>query len=362
MSRKRRSAIWRYGLTLAAIGTVFLVSGSAGMLALGLALVIPVPVSLAVCAYVRKDIRCRLQLPTTASKGQPWGGSLILENSAVLPAGKLEILLRMVNDLTGEENQLEFSGALGPGEQGQWDFQMESRHCGRVYMEVKSARIMDVFGIFSLNVPVKAGARVTILPDLYPCDAAVNEAFSRSDEGTASRKGEDRTEVFQLREYRYGDDIRQIHWKLSAKTDEMILREGSSPIDRELLVFWDKGKESTPAGMDAMAEVTASVCQALCEGGSRFNLAWTEAEEARIRQIGSMEQLLQAIPELVSCGRTQVGRGPDMTGYSRCIRVSQSEEAGGDLELVSMDPTGEIWVKILFSPDNYKKKLERLEL
>lgn len=63
---------------------------------------------------------------------------------------------------------------------------------------------------------MKADARLTILPDLYPMDADMTARPAYADDGASNRRGEDRSEVYQLREYRPGDDIRQIHWKLSS--------------------------------------------------------------------------------------------------------------------------------------------------
>lgn len=44
-----------------------------------------------------------------------------------------------------------------------------------------------------------------------------------------NRKGSDASEMFDIRDYVPGDDIRTIHWKLSGKTDELIVRQASAP-------------------------------------------------------------------------------------------------------------------------------------
>ena len=42
------------------------------------------------------------------------------------------------------------------------------------------------------------------------------------------QKGFDMSDIYDLRNYRDGDDIRHIHWKLSAKMQQMLLKEGKS--------------------------------------------------------------------------------------------------------------------------------------
>ena len=44
------------------------------------------------------------------------------------------------------------------------------------------------------------------------------------------------SEIHDLREYRPGDSLHEIHWKLSAKTDKLIVREAEEP-DRGLIVL-----------------------------------------------------------------------------------------------------------------------------
>ena len=49
--------------------------------------------------------------------------------------------------------------------------------------------------------------------------------------------------MFDIREYVPGDDIRAVHWKLSSKTDTLILREASDPSHYNLAVLIDLGLE-----------------------------------------------------------------------------------------------------------------------
>lgn len=45
---------------------------------------------------------------------------------------------------------------------------------------------------------------------------------------SGSRPGDDPGETYDIREYRSGDSIRQIHWKLSGKLDDIMIREKAS--------------------------------------------------------------------------------------------------------------------------------------
>ena len=45
----------------------------------------------------------------------------------------------------------------------------------------------------------------------------------------SSQPGGGFSEIHDLREYRPGDSLHEIHWKLSAKTDKLIVREAEEP-------------------------------------------------------------------------------------------------------------------------------------
>lgn len=75
---------------------------------------------------------------------------------------------------------------------------------------------------------------------------------------TRSRKGTDASEMFDIRSYVPGDDIRSIHWKLSGKTDELIVRQASDRTHYDLVILPDFGRKQ--GGRDiAAGELTRCV-------------------------------------------------------------------------------------------------------
>lgn len=366
MITDRVVAIFRYCLLLALLLLLLLVTSSGWAMGLMVTVLLIPPVSLAGNIYVRKHIHGRIQAPTTSVKGKPCVCTVRLKNSAWLPAAKLCCRLGMINDLTGEENTTEFIVGLGPGKSASRELWLESQCCGRVYIHMQSVKIADYFGLFSLNVPMKAATRITMLPELFTCDVLPSMVSSISDDSAVSQRGDDRTETFQLREYQSGDDIRQIHWKLSSKLDNLILREPSQNVSRSLLVFWDKRYDALPEKMDAMAEVTASICRSLCDSGTAFDLCWAEKEELELRQITALEVLLSSIPALVTQKGFLSCPDPDTQSYGRVIcittRIPETTDKDKYVYLICSEKEMGGEKEIVFSPANYMERLERLEL
>ena len=193
-------------------------------------------------------------------------------------------------------------------------------------MQISRFTLLDYLGLLPMKALVKADARLTILPDLYPMEADMTARPAYADDGTSNRRGEDRSEVYQLREYRPGDDIRQIHWKLSSKLDELILKEASQPESRSLLVFWDKRTGGNPQQMDALAEVVSSAGMALLQSGVPYTLCWTDRDDLQVQDISEENQLLQAIPALVKTRGSAECRLPKTDGYSRILCFGTAPE------------------------------------
>lgn len=361
----RRLGWWaRYLAIFVPMLLLALVSGSGWVWGLGVFVLLLPPVSFLGNFLVRRELQAKLSLPTTSPKSSACMATLTLTSKSWLPAPKVLCQIRIINDLTMEEQFLWMEASLPPKGQFRRDLLLESAHCGRIYVELKKAVLLDCFGLLSLPLSLKAGARLTVLPELFSCQISLSPTPALAEDSSVSCRGDDPSEVFQLREYQQGDDVRRIHWKLSSKLGGLILRESSQTVDRSLLVYWDKRFPCTPAQMDAMAEITASVCQGLCDSGFSFDLGWTEAEEQELRAIAGEDQLLQTIPALV----TQAGKEscPELEAqaYGQVLYITShppQKDMGGAVHLLlcTMEPGDGDHI---CTPENYQETLERLAI
>ena len=83
---------------------------------------------------------------------------------------------------------------------------------------------------------------------------------------SGSRPGDDPGETYDIREYRSGDSIRQIHWKLSGKLDDIMIREKSFPVDDTVLILAEAFQaDRDPQRAETVAEVFSAVLQSFME-------------------------------------------------------------------------------------------------
>ena len=68
-----------------------------------------------------------------------------------------------------------------------------------------------------------------------------NAYLTDSDKYSETQKGDDPSQVFEVREYVPGDDIRRIHWRLSSKQDTLIVKEYSRPMEEDCVILLETG-------------------------------------------------------------------------------------------------------------------------
>ena len=186
------------------------------------------------------------------------------------------------NRLTAEEAELallfspRFSGETAK------TIRFDTAHCGTLRMRAALA-VQDLFGLWK-SKPLPCGeAFVTLQPLLFQPVVALAEntaMHADSEQYSQSKPGSDPSETFAIREYVPGDPIRQIHWKLSQKTDTLMLRELGLPVvSQTLLLFRNlrtEGEIVPPEAANAMAKAFLSVSHALIADGTAHTAAFAE--------------------------------------------------------------------------------------
>jgi len=96
--------------------------------------------------------------------------------------------------------------------------------CGKRELSLHTIRLYDSLGLFALPVSEKDSRSAWVLP--RPEKHIMPACFSRlSALSYHPRPGGGYSEVHENRPYQPGDPTNTIHWKLSAKNDELIVRE-----------------------------------------------------------------------------------------------------------------------------------------
>ena len=276
-------AILTWLALLLGAGTLYVWRQDAASLLLGLTVLVVPAISIAAAALMRKHVHVQMEKPADVQSGQETSISWSVRNDAVLPALHLHLRVLIENELTGEQMRqtirLQAGGRASSGAQASFC----SRYCGSVRVRVERAQLFDFFGLVPFHVSCGEAQQFLVLPEIFEPELRLPICMSlSSDSETYStvRPGSDYSETFQVRPYAEGDSPKQVHWKLTSKLDELIVRDPSLPIERMALLLWDRTvrEGQTPAQTDAMVRVLVSVCLQLLRQGVTCQLAWNRAD------------------------------------------------------------------------------------
>lgn len=340
------------------------------------------PVTCLLNLIARNYLDITVSLPVSASKKEEQAGRITIYNRSILPVAKLYCRIVLENRLTQEQEQLVLRLSSVPKGETTGSFAVTSDYCGYLRAEISGCWLMDWAGFLPVRCRVKAEAKEVVLPDTFLPHVVLKTApVMREDADAWSQihKGNDQTEVFALRDYVPGDSLKQIHWKLSSKRGQLIVKEASLPIEKSLLIFWDKNtQKALPGEMDAMAECVASVSQAILSQGYTFTLGWTEGSQLFFEYIGDEDQLLQTVPRMLKCGsELSSGSGAFLQSqqgsrneYGKVIYLARTIPEDFEafsctdmtMLLCGMPELETEWRTVVFHPDTILEDLEILEL
>lgn len=94
------------------------------------------------------------------------------------------------------------------------------------------------WGLFNLGKKVAKKHDVIVYPPIYEVSTVINGSSRIRDEFPQFVKGPG-SGLYGVREYRHGEDISNISWKLSAKMDKLIVRETEAEEKRRVCVMFD---------------------------------------------------------------------------------------------------------------------------
>jgi uncharacterized protein (DUF58 family) len=371
------SFLWWLWMLLLLAGVTIFTDSSYGFAGCILWITLPV-LTWGINFYVRNYLTLKIDVTPTASKSEEKQVTLILHNTSTLAVGKAICQMEFHNTLTGEKQLQILEMPIRAKGSSKGQLQMMSAHCGYIQMEVKMSVLTDCFGFLPVKCKLKANRKVDILPDIFQTQISLQiPSVTSSEEENWSQewKGEDYAEVFALRDYAEGDSLKQIHWKLSSKKNALIVKEGSFPITKSVLVFWDKNAlEAKPEEMDAMAEVVASISQSVMETGIPFTLGWTENTSCVLEEIQSEDVLIQVLPRMLKSGSRSEERDfwkenlQEKNRYGKILYfakgIPEYIEEIKDTDITFLLCTREkmqegIWT---FTPETYMQDMAALEL
>ncbi len=247
--------------------------------------------------------------------------TLTMENgNTILPVTKGIAKVRYENTFTGERGKMRVRFSVDAGKHRERRIPVLMSHCGNVAITVEKVRIYDYLNIFAWTVGKNFTTQnVLVLPPIREMylgeNRWYNETNEDSDRFSLYKKGDDPSEVFDIREYVDGDKIQRIHWKLSSKTKTLMVKEGSLPLTRAVNIFIDlcvekrakkKEREKRYDDMNRLIQGVYSISMFMIEHAIPQNYIWYDNKNELVqeRMVEHEEELIWMFQDLFQASMT----------------------------------------------------------
>lgn len=145
---------------------------------------------------------------------------------------------------------------------------------GNFEFSIKKIKIYDFTGLFSISKKVRGNASAMVLPDIDDVAITIGDGvrhfFGEAMSSDELSKGSNPEEVIDVREFRDGDRIQNVHWKLSARTDELMVKEHMAPKACPIVLMLAPGSTA----IDGVPEWAASLSFSLMDMKCTHYAAW----------------------------------------------------------------------------------------
>jgi uncharacterized protein (DUF58 family) len=210
------------------------------------------------------------------------------------------------------------------------------------------ATVTDPFGLCEFERELAGRSRLLVTPWFVPLGRAdIGSGLGAGEDGDSrARKGSGQPDVL-IRPYRQGDDLRKVHWRSTARRDEIMVRTDESPwkggstilIDRRAPAHHGSGPYSS---FEWTVSFAASVCVHLNASGHRVRLITehgsTLAEAGGESAPKDEIPLLDALATVQATHQRDITLGQDPANGQELIAVLGALSSAALQELIRFRP------------------------
>lgn len=164
-----------------------------------------------------------------------------VENRSIFPINHIQSIIYCENIVFGTKNKQTIDFSVKGKSKEEYLLPVNSRYCGRIDLNVEKCLVFDWFDFSYRSIKVNTRGNYYIYPQKKKqiWENALDYFTEGSDITYKHTRGNDVSEILQIREYRQGDSIKNIHWKLSAKSQNLLVKEADCPNDNSIMILFD---------------------------------------------------------------------------------------------------------------------------
>lgn len=222
------------------------------------------------------------------------------------------------------------------------EFVARAERRGVFDLALGAVTVNDPLGIFTISRRANQSRSIVVHPkglSLQDLKVLKGRSAGWLLDTASGRRGED-DGFFGTREYRFGDDIRRIHWRSSARTGNLVVAERETLVRSTIWICMDVVRPKHRSGDDDSAlehavRAVVSIMEATLRRGHLVGLYAATSTETRIVPAEGEEQrwrILDALARLPADGDIPLSE----------VAIQLGAEQGTTVVLVTTEPTVEL--------------------
>lgn len=329
----------RRGWTVAALVGVLLVTGRLfGLVELFIAGVVAAVLLLStvlVVGFTRLRVEVRRAVhPPRVHAGAPSRVDLLVRNRN----RRATPVLRLEDAVTGTRGAQLLLAPLGPGDEARAAYRLPTEHRGIVQIGPLSVVLGDPFGLAEMRLAAAGVSELTVLPAIDrispPPHTAGDDPHAGADHPNAlGRSGED---FYALRQYVVGDDLRRVHWRATARHDDLMVRQDELPWQGRVTVLLDvRAATMSDEALDLAVSAAASIVTASWRRQDLIRLVTTDGTDSGFAAgHGPVDAIMEHL--------ATVGTSEEAAFRSSIDRLAHGSVGGALVAVVADMPQSEI--------------------
>lgn len=284
----------------------------------------PAVSSLFASATMLKKLSLQRQAPRYAFSGEPLKVEYALENrrrwTSALALTVEDEMVPVDRSIPGAARLAPraFFERVPPGERRRNAWVVAAPARGRY--KFRSLELMTAFpfGLLERRVGIADPGEIVIYPRVGSLTRRLQRLtheVSETRRGQKHNRSPQQIEYHGMRDYRPGDSIRAIHWRTTARTGQLMVKEFEVQHDQDLILLLDPWLPRNQAG-DAQREAVedlirfaATACLEVCKRqGRRLSLGWTGSAPILLHGPASIKLLHELLEHLAVLKGTPEGR------------------------------------------------------
>jgi len=285
-------------------------------------------------SLTHRRIRLKVLLEVPIDISDPAKENLVrlcVENKSGVVLSRLEAKMTVKDVINGKSETYHMQLSDLPKGESNMIRNVVFGQAGKYAITLKNVRVYDRTGLLYMNRRMRQTRYIHVAPPYYDVPVRLTMAtknfYGEADVYDEKQPGYDQSETFQIRAYQRGDRLQNVHWKLTAKQEELMVKENALPNCCPVILFLElfggtfgrKRKEWLP-----FLSAAASISFSMMDAGCPHYVVWydrlredivrvrVDNEESMFRFLGMLMRIDWEKPkeELKQRYRDKYGREP----------------------------------------------------